>query len=88
MVNHIEYGITPRMYSARRVRDPKYRITKTPLRHHGNYYACGHRGPRTNNPELQVERKAEAEREREKIENICFPRVIVLRDQKSGKFIR
>jgi len=29
---------------------------RTPSRHRGNYYACGHREPRTNNPELWVER--------------------------------
>jgi len=42
---------------------------RTPSRHRGNYYACGHREPRTNNPELWVE-------EIERIENICSSRIV------------
>lgn len=39
---------------------------RTPSRHRGNYYACGHREPRTNNPELRGERADErGEKERE-----------------------
>jgi len=38
---------------------------RTPPRHRGNYYACGHPEPRTNNPELQIERGRERERERD-----------------------
>lgn len=60
MANHIECGITPRMYPARRGRGARtlnIELQKrTPSRHRGNYYACGHRGPRTNNPELWAER--------------------------------
>lgn len=32
-----------------------------PLRHRGNYYACGHRGLRTNNPELRIGREGRGE---------------------------
>lgn len=32
-----------------------------PSRHRGNYYACGHRGLRTNNPELRIGRKGRGE---------------------------
>jgi len=58
---------------------------RTPSRHRGNYYACGHCELRTNNPELRVERgererererEREGGRERERIENMCFPRIV------------
>jgi len=35
---------------------------RAPPRHRGNYYACGHREPRTNNPELQIERERKIEK--------------------------
>lgn len=56
---------------------------RTPSRHRGNYYACGHRWPRTNNPEL---RKRERERE---LKTYCLsPCARAGPVRKSGKFGR